>query len=138
MLHETDGVITFDAVGYHPEATAAFREWFAETSRRVFFTGPPVVPPTAECVSEEQRHGVLAFLDSQLASHGARCVVYVGNVRFPCLCFCADNAGAAQTSFGSLFWPSDPAKFHAVLSVLIERDIPFVRFEHVNIALELY
>ncbi|KAL1948023.1 hypothetical protein VTO73DRAFT_12098 [Trametes versicolor] len=103
VLQETDGVITFDAAGYHPEATAAFRDWFSETSRRVYFAGPLVAMRRAE---EQDRDGVLAFLDTQLESRGERCVVYI--------------------SFGSLFWPSDPAKFHAVLSVLIERNIPFV------------
>lgn len=78
VLQETDGVITFDAAGYHPEATTAFRTWFAETSRKVYFSGP-LVAPAAKGASEEKGDGVLAFLDSQLASHGARCVVYVSS-----------------------------------------------------------
>ncbi|KAI0671992.1 hypothetical protein C8Q78DRAFT_1077581 [Trametes maxima] len=106
ILRDTDGIVTFDAADYHPEATAWTRTWLARTNRKIVYAGPlvarartalPVVGDTSE---------LSAFLNAQLASRGKRSVVLI--------------------SFGSMFWPSDPAKVGAVLDVLIERDIPFV------------
>ncbi|OJT15058.1 UDP-glycosyltransferase 88A1 [Trametes pubescens] len=109
VLQQTDGVLTFDAAEYYPEVALEFRDWFAETSRKVHYVGPLVpdnrVLPSLEN-GQRAQGGVLSFLDDQLAVRGARSVVYV--------------------SFGSLFWPSDPAKVHAVLEVLVHQDIPFI------------
>ncbi|EIW53235.1 UDP-Glycosyltransferase/glycogen phosphorylase [Trametes versicolor FP-101664 SS1] len=107
---QTDGVPTFDAADYYPEAVSEFRSWFAETSRKVYYVGP-LVPDGSALASSPQngrraQGGVLSFLDDHLTARGERSVVYI--------------------SFGSLFWPSDPGKVHAVLEVLINRNIPFI------------
>ncbi|EJF59052.1 UDP-Glycosyltransferase/glycogen phosphorylase [Dichomitus squalens LYAD-421 SS1] len=105
----TDGFITFDAADYCPNTTKAIKEWFAQTSRKAYYAGP-LIPQSKENVSDESHaQEVLAFLDRSLASHGEKSVIYV--------------------SFGSLFWPTDPKKLHAVLGVLMDRNIPFVMSE---------
>ncbi|KAI0634587.1 UDP-Glycosyltransferase/glycogen phosphorylase [Trametes polyzona] len=112
ILQQTDGVLTFDAADYYPEAVSVLREWLAETSRKVYYTGPLVQPKGALDFAKgpgeatKRDGGVLQFLDNQLARRGECSVIYI--------------------SFGSLFWPSDPTKVHAVLEVLIEKDIPFI------------
>ncbi|KAI0349915.1 UDP-Glycosyltransferase/glycogen phosphorylase [Trametes cingulata] len=100
VFRDTDGVITFDAAEYHPEATASLRASFAKTSRKVVYAGP-LVPQAGETGSD-----VKAFLDAQLASRGERSVILI--------------------SFGSMFWPSDAAKLGTVLEVLMDKNIPFV------------
>ncbi|KAI0357719.1 UDP-Glycosyltransferase/glycogen phosphorylase [Trametes cingulata] len=102
VLQETDGVLTFDAADYHPEAVSASRQWLSQTSRKIYYVGPLVPRNMTEQGSDE----IFQFLDRHLAARGERSVVYI--------------------SFGSLFWPTDPAKVHAVLDVLIERRVPFV------------
>ncbi|KAI0772978.1 UDP-Glycosyltransferase/glycogen phosphorylase [Trametes elegans] len=108
VLQQTDGVLTFDSAAYHPEAVAAAREWLAETSRKIYYTGPLV--PSGSAVDgvalTEEGKAVLAFLDRQLAERGERSVIYI--------------------SFGSLFWPTNPEKVHLVLQVLAEGNIPFI------------
>ncbi|KAL1948025.1 hypothetical protein VTO73DRAFT_12100 [Trametes versicolor] len=107
-LENTDGVITFDAADYNPKATTALRDWFAQTSRPVCYAGP-LVPSnnTGDSASSDATsEGVAKFLDNQLAIHGAKSVIYV--------------------SFGSMLWPSDPAKLDAVLDVLMAKHIPVV------------
>ncbi|KAH9848125.1 UDP-Glycosyltransferase/glycogen phosphorylase [Lenzites betulinus] len=110
VLLQTDGVLTLDAADYYPEVASEFREWFAETSRKVYYAGPLVpssgilIPAAAE--RDPAVCGAARFLDEQLAAKGERCVIYI--------------------SFGTLFWPSDPEKVHAVLEVLIQRQIPFI------------
>ncbi|KAI0349914.1 UDP-Glycosyltransferase/glycogen phosphorylase [Trametes cingulata] len=106
VLQEADGAITFDAAAYHPEATAAFQDWFAETSRRVFYVGPLVAAARSPVQTDEGTGSVREFLDEQLATYGERAVIYI--------------------SFGSLFWPMDIDKIEAVLDVLMERDFSFV------------
>ncbi|KAI0649586.1 UDP-Glycosyltransferase/glycogen phosphorylase [Trametes meyenii] len=106
ILRDTDGIITFDAADYHPEATAWTRAWLAQTNRKIVFAGPLVACARMELPVAGNTSDLLAFLDAQLASRGERSVVLI--------------------SFGSMFWPSDPAKVGAVLDVLIDRDIPFV------------
>lgn len=80
VLQQTDGVLTFDAAEYYPEVALEFRDWFAETSRKVHYVGPLVpdnrVLPSLEN-GQRAQGGVLSFLDDQLAVRGARSVVYV-------------------------------------------------------------
>ncbi|KAL1948024.1 hypothetical protein VTO73DRAFT_12099 [Trametes versicolor] len=108
MLENTDGAITFDAADYHPTATTAMRDWFGQTSRPFCYAGP-LVPPSAGqgCSSPDTTsEPATKFLDDMLARGGKNSVVYV--------------------SFGSMLWPSDPAKLDAVLDVLMSRRIPIV------------
>ncbi|KAI0649587.1 UDP-Glycosyltransferase/glycogen phosphorylase [Trametes meyenii] len=106
ILKDTDGVITMDAADYHPEAVAALRKWFGNTSREIVYAGPLVPQGRQDSAPDENANGAIAFLDAQLQSRGKRSVILI--------------------SFGSMFWPSDPAKLGAVLDVLMEKDIPFV------------
>ncbi|KAI0363505.1 UDP-Glycosyltransferase/glycogen phosphorylase [Pilatotrama ljubarskyi] len=105
VFRDTDGVITFDAAEYHPEATAALRASFAETSRNVVYAGPLVSGGGSPGKSKSESD-VRTFLGAQLGSRGERSVILI--------------------SFGSMFWPSDPAKLGAVLEVLMDKNIPFV------------
>ena len=41
-------------------------------------------------------------------------------------------------SFGSLFWPSEPAKVWAFIDVLLEKKIPFVSYVLSGKALQAY
>ncbi|KAI0645550.1 UDP-Glycosyltransferase/glycogen phosphorylase [Trametes meyenii] len=110
MLRTSEGLVTFDAADYQPEATTVARQLLGQTSRKAFYTGP-LLPAGAQATSNETRHShnggaIMAFLDAQFASRGPQSVIYI--------------------SFGSLFWPRDPAKLSAVLDVIMEKGIPFV------------
>ncbi|KAI0760930.1 UDP-Glycosyltransferase/glycogen phosphorylase [Trametes elegans] len=109
VLRETDGIITFDAADYHPESTAAMRAWLAYTARKIVFAGPLIpgsLSDTVEPAAESTGSAVAAFLETQLKERGERSVIMI--------------------AFGSMFWPSDPAKLGTVLDVLMESDIPFI------------
>ncbi|OSC96927.1 glycosyltransferase family 1 protein [Trametes coccinea BRFM310] len=104
----TDGMLTLDAYDYHPEASLAFRAHLAEHGKKGYYAGPLIsarhpIPSAADAKDAEES---LQFMDRQLKVHGPRSVIYI--------------------SFGSLFWPQDPAKLTAALDVLIEQKIPFV------------
>ncbi|OSD07192.1 glycosyltransferase family 1 protein [Trametes coccinea BRFM310] len=121
MLAQTDGILTIDAADYQPEVTAAMRAQLAETGRKMYYAGPLIA--NAESGTSSQRkqsaqdtaddlpaehgqQGVLDFMDAQLKARGERSVMYV--------------------SFGSMFWPLDPAKLLVALEVLMEQNVPFV------------
>ncbi|KAI0675144.1 UDP-Glycosyltransferase/glycogen phosphorylase [Trametes maxima] len=109
-LKTSEGLVTFDAADFQQEATTVARQLLGETSRKAFYTGP-LLPAGVQATSNETRHAhnggaIMAFLDAQLASRGHRSVIYI--------------------SFGSLFWPRDPAKLSAILDVIMEKGIPFV------------
>ncbi|KAI0690405.1 UDP-Glycosyltransferase/glycogen phosphorylase [Cerioporus squamosus] len=106
MLQKADGIITFDAADYAPEATKQIRSYFEETGRKIYYAGP-LIPEGEEDTSKDPRSEKISqFLDEKLASHGERSVIYI--------------------AFGSVFWPMDNAKLWAVLNVLMERNVPFV------------
>ncbi|KAI0323798.1 UDP-Glycosyltransferase/glycogen phosphorylase [Cubamyces sp. BRFM 1775] len=112
LLLVVDGVLTFDAAAYNPQATKALREWFGETGRKIYYAGP-LIPSAPRPISRTSRGGednegreVMAFLDKQLTQRGEKSVIYI--------------------SFGSMFWPMDPAKLLAALEVLMETHISFL------------
>ncbi|KAI0706807.1 UDP-Glycosyltransferase/glycogen phosphorylase [Cerioporus squamosus] len=110
VVREADGMVTFDAADYCPEATKAVRAWFAERKRKVYYAGP-LIPQGRDAEANElkqsqQAETIVRFLEEKVASHGERSVIYV--------------------SFGSLLWPTDNAKFWAVLKTIAEKNIPFV------------
>ncbi|KAI9058390.1 glycosyltransferase family 1 protein [Trametes sanguinea] len=121
MLAKTDGILTIDAADYHPEVTAAMRAQLAGTGRKMYYAGPLLANTESGSTkqsahdragaanglpAEHGQQGVFDFMDAQLKARGERSVMYV--------------------SFGSLFWPLDPAKLVAALEVVIENNIPFV------------
>ncbi|KAI1794170.1 UDP-Glycosyltransferase/glycogen phosphorylase [Ganoderma leucocontextum] len=110
VLKRTDAVVTFDAADFYPENTVTVKKWFAETSRKVCYAGP-LIPSGEQAAAAEQRgsqngDSIIGFLDRHAASHGEKSVIYI--------------------TFGSVFWPKDPAKVWAVLDVIMEKKIPFV------------
>ena len=129
MLTSMDGIITFDAADYTPDTTKQLRAFFKETGRTINYAGP-LMPQGKEDASKDPRsERILKFLDEKLASHGERSVIYVsmncqGHVH-PARSDAEIVLG--QISFGSIFWPMDNAKLWAVLDVIMERNIPFVR-----------
>ncbi|KAJ3487389.1 hypothetical protein NLI96_g3563 [Meripilus lineatus] len=112
VLDECDGVILSSPECYEPEAVAAVREWFAETSREAFAVGPllPISTSSSAIAGENQGMAnaaeISSFLESTLETHGKGSMLYI--------------------SFGSLFWSSEPEKIWAFLDVLIEKKIPFI------------
>ncbi|RDX55144.1 UDP-Glycosyltransferase/glycogen phosphorylase [Lentinus brumalis] len=110
VVREADGMVTFDAADYSPEAAKAVRAWFAERKRRIYYAGP-LIPHGRDAEANElkqsqQSDKIVRFLEERLASHGENSVIYI--------------------SFGSLFWPTDNAKLWAVLETIMEKNIPFV------------
>ncbi len=80
-IHKADGLITFDAADYHPQATAAVRQHFAEKSRTAFYAGP-LMPSGAQAAAKEKINSenggeIMAFLDEKLKSAGEHSVLYV-------------------------------------------------------------
>ncbi|CDO77370.1 Glycosyltransferase Family 1 protein [Trametes cinnabarina] len=107
-LHWADGLITLDALDYHPEGSRAFKEYMSELGRECHYAGPLIsashsVPPETDAQGAAES---MAFMERQLRECGERSVVYV--------------------SFGSLLWPQDPKKLATALDFLIEQQIPFI------------
>ncbi|KZT72409.1 glycosyltransferase family 1 protein [Daedalea quercina L-15889] len=105
-----DGLILAGPECYEPEAVAALRDWFAESSRPVYACGP-LIPHGPQAVSFERQQSpeaakIEGFLDAMLASHGDNSVIYV--------------------SFGTIFFPMEPQKLAAFLDVAMEKKIPFI------------
>ncbi|KAI9070269.1 glycosyltransferase family 1 protein [Trametes sanguinea] len=104
----TDGMLSIDPAEYHPEAVEAFKAFLAEGGQKSYHVGPLIAarPPLPVGDDAKGSEGCMRFMDEQLAAHGEHSVLYV--------------------SFGSLFWPQDPAKLTAALEVLVEQKIPFI------------
>ncbi|KAI8989209.1 hypothetical protein BD414DRAFT_536507 [Trametes punicea] len=107
-FYDMDGIITADAADYHPAVAAAYREFLTEHGKKLYLAGP-LIPkgypaPTVTDAGDADR--VMRFMDQQVKMGGEKSVIYV--------------------SFGSLFWPSDPAKLVAALDLLANQKIPFI------------
>ena len=77
MLATANGIITFDAADYAPDATKQYRALFEETGRKIYYAGP-LIPQGVEDTSKDPRSEKISqFLDEKLASHGERSVIYV-------------------------------------------------------------
>ncbi|KAI0738932.1 UDP-Glycosyltransferase/glycogen phosphorylase [Daedaleopsis nitida] len=112
-MEKADGVFLFTPESYEPEAVAAVRRWYAETSRPVYVCGPLL--PSASKMSAHEKEKKLStesseiqlFLDEALKTSGEKSVVYI--------------------SFGSILWPvKTPEKLWAFLDVLMELNLPFI------------
>ncbi|KAI8989210.1 UDP-Glycosyltransferase/glycogen phosphorylase [Trametes punicea] len=111
ILHMTDGMISIDAEDYHPEASAAMRDFMAQNNKEMYMTGPliargHVLPHNDLVTSIDQADELTAFMNRQLKTRGEKSIIYV--------------------SFGSLWWPLDLPKLVAALQVFVEQKIPFI------------
>lgn len=66
---------------FEPEATAAFREWLAETSCKTYMCGP-LVPATEHAMETEKKqsaeyHETSLLLNSALSTYGPNSLIYV-------------------------------------------------------------
>ncbi|KAI0371040.1 UDP-Glycosyltransferase/glycogen phosphorylase [Pilatotrama ljubarskyi] len=110
-LESCDGTFLMSPQSYEPDAVAAVRQWYAETSRQVYVCGPLLPPQTATAAENEKKQSKVSaeiqeFLDKTLKTAGERSLLYM--------------------SFGSLFWPKSPEKVWAFLDVVMELNIPFL------------
>lgn len=83
VFRTCDGVILNTSEGYEPEAVQSIKDWFAEESRSVFPLGP-LVPllhdsrtATTELKVSAKSNEIEQLLESVLASHGAKSLLYV-------------------------------------------------------------
>ncbi|KAI0356299.1 UDP-Glycosyltransferase/glycogen phosphorylase [Trametes cingulata] len=114
-VHETleasDGVFLFTAESFEPEAVAAVKAWYGETSRPAYLCGP-LLPDSSQAATNEKKlaqgaEEIEALLETTLKTSGERSLIYI--------------------SFGSVFWPvKTPEKMWAVLDVIMELNIPFI------------
>ncbi|KAH9858632.1 UDP-Glycosyltransferase/glycogen phosphorylase [Lenzites betulinus] len=105
-----DGVLLFSSESYEPEAVAAVKAWYAETSRAAYVVGP-LHPSGSQAAASEKKQSkeageVQALLDSTLKASGEHSLLYI--------------------SFGSIFWPINPEAMWAALEVIMELNIPFI------------
>ncbi|THH28048.1 hypothetical protein EUX98_g6129, partial [Antrodiella citrinella] len=107
-----DGLIITSPEVYEPHATTATREWLAETSRSVWAIGPLAISTTTqqamsnEEAQSEKSADIKNFLDNALSKHKAHSVIYI--------------------SFGSNFWPFEPAKLEMFIDIILEKNMPFI------------
>ena len=107
---ECDGVIHSTIEEYEPEALKGWRDWLPA---KPIFTLGGLSPRTsdkeiAEAVEKNEVYrDVQGFLDKALSRCGPKSAIFI--------------------SFGTIFWPAEPEKIWAVLEILMERKIPFVR-----------
>ncbi|KAI0745369.1 UDP-Glycosyltransferase/glycogen phosphorylase [Earliella scabrosa] len=110
-LGKADGLLMYTAEAYEPEGVAAIKEWYAETGRKAYITGPllPAAPKSTASATEQTPSNdlIISFLDETLKASGEKSLVYI--------------------SFGTIFWPlKTPEKMWAFIGVLMERGIPFI------------
>ncbi|KAI0356302.1 UDP-Glycosyltransferase/glycogen phosphorylase [Trametes cingulata] len=110
-LETCDGAFVVTAQSYEPEAVAAVRQWYAETSRQVYTCGPLVPSQTVAAAENEKKQSnasgeIQEFLDTTLRTSGKHSLLYI--------------------AFGSMFWPNTPEKVWAFLDVVMELNIPFL------------
>ncbi|KAI0823361.1 UDP-Glycosyltransferase/glycogen phosphorylase [Trametes gibbosa] len=106
----SDGILLFSSESFEPEAVAATKAWYGETSRPAYVVGP-LLPSSSQAATGEKNQSmgaeeIQAILDSSLKTLGEHSLLYI--------------------SFGSLFWPTEPEKLWTVLDVVMERNIPFI------------
>ncbi|KAJ8455639.1 hypothetical protein ONZ51_g12375 [Trametes cubensis] len=59
VVRDTDGIITFDAAHYFPEATAAMRAWLATTFRKIVYAGLRVRLNDGQDLGDETISGIM-------------------------------------------------------------------------------
>lgn len=76
----------FTPASYEPEAVAAMKAWFAETSRPAYACGPllPTASESAANATEKAQSSesdkIQAFLDGTLETSGKRSALYVSRI----------------------------------------------------------
>ncbi|KAI0353321.1 UDP-Glycosyltransferase/glycogen phosphorylase [Trametes cingulata] len=111
-LESCEGAFLITPESFEPEAVAAVRQWYAETSRPVYTCGPLLPARSATSTENEKKQSkeaveIQEFLDATLKSAGEKSLLYL--------------------SFGSVFWPvKTPEKIWAFLDVVMELNIPFI------------
>ncbi|KZT07197.1 glycosyltransferase family 1 protein [Laetiporus sulphureus 93-53] len=107
VYNECDGMLLATPECYEPETVAALKNWFAESSRKVFPCGP-LVPYGEQATSQQKERSVhiQEFMNGILKKRGERTLVFI--------------------SFGSMYWPQEDDQLSAFLDVMIELGIPFI------------
>ena len=84
-LEKADGLLMYTAEAYEPEGVAAIKEWYAETGRKAYITGPllPAAPKSAASATEQTPSNdlIINFLDETLKASGEKSLVYVSCMR---------------------------------------------------------
>ncbi|KAI0645438.1 UDP-Glycosyltransferase/glycogen phosphorylase [Trametes meyenii] len=108
LLEDCDSMLLYTAESYEPDAVAAAREWFAETSRKIYVCGPlvPLRVPDEDSQAKNMAE-TQAFMSSTLVASGQQSLLYI--------------------SFGTLnHGTSEVQKLRTLLDVVTELDISFI------------
>ncbi|GJJ15650.1 hypothetical protein Clacol_009928 [Clathrus columnatus] len=114
FLRECDGMVSSSNEIYDHELNAAFREWFSERNKAIYFIGPLLPPdmPQSSSISHKKDLEISSngkdielFLDKILESHGEKSLLYV--------------------AFGSYFWPKGDTIWK-IFEVMVELKIPII------------
>jgi len=112
LYHTCDGMILASPEVYEPQAIAAMKEWFAETSRAVWAVGPLSAPADRqqaifhEEAQSKKSTDIRNFLNDALTERGEHSVLYI--------------------SFGSMYWPPEAEKLEVFIDTVLEKKIPFI------------
>ncbi|KAL0566457.1 hypothetical protein V5O48_015551 [Marasmius crinis-equi] len=107
FIGKSQGIISLSSSMLEKETNEAWHEYSTSIGKDFFALGPlpSVVPPSSEKGNADMEQ-VLSFLDDMEREYGKRSVLYV--------------------SFGTFWWPSEPATFYAILDQLMANKTPFI------------
>lgn len=131
VLATCDAVVTASSYVVEPKGCDRVTTLLDRRGAKFFAVGP-LNPPApggttekeGEIAQSDAAGAIEEFLEAILVKRGEKSLLYVRGyyVSSSAILF------SIQVSFGSLFAPTEPEKFHAWLEVVIEMEIPVVQF----------
>ncbi|KAJ7432691.1 hypothetical protein FB451DRAFT_1479323 [Mycena latifolia] len=106
MFTKSDGIFIGTCAAYDGEALSALESWLTGRLGKPLYAVGPLLPPSSSAGDSGEGDGeIRTFLDAALARYGEKSTLLI--------------------SFGTIFWPTDPAHLDALVDTLIEKNFPF-------------
>lgn len=111
-MQKSHGIIISSPEILEPQAFAALKEWYSETSKSVYVVGPLIPTDDSKGTTSEDLYqskdgeAIARFMDNVLQTHGGHSILYI--------------------SFGTLFWSKHPDHVRVFLDVVMQKKIPFI------------
>ncbi|KAJ7481830.1 UDP-Glycosyltransferase/glycogen phosphorylase [Mycena latifolia] len=107
MFTKSDGIFVGTCAAYDGEALSALEGWPTGGPDKPLYAVGPLLPPSLSTSDAGEGDGeIRSFLDAALARYGENSTLLI--------------------SFGTIFWPTDPAHLDALVDALVDKNFPFV------------